>query len=60
MTAKTRDGVHVFIADPALRADHNGGGYCVGCGLPERNTVHTMPAVDPDVLAAERRRTGEH
>lgn len=51
--------VHVFVADPDLGTDHNGGRYCRRCPLPEGHSVHDMPATPAHVTAAEQRRIGE-
>jgi hypothetical protein len=57
MSATTRP-THLYQADPTLPADHNGLFVCL-CGLPRRHESHRVPDVDPELLAAERRRTGE-
>lgn len=58
MSATTRP-THVYVADPTLPADHNGHTVCL-CGLPRKHGSHRLPDLDPDVQAAERRRTGDH
>lgn len=49
----------LFTADPGVPPDHLGQRYC-RCGQRESHPRHDLPAVDPDLAAAERRRYADH
>jgi hypothetical protein len=62
----TRVRQHQFVPDPDVPADADGGRYCARCGCRgEPGDTHhlaawdELPPTDPDVTAAERRRTGD-
>lgn len=48
---------HIYLADRSITLK-DGGHPCMRCPLPEESRAHQF-VVDPDVSAADARRTGE-